>query len=172
MYLVGEKRVAKAAQVMGDLAGLRVLDLGCDVGGFSIQAAKLGAKEVMGVDGRDSNLDDAREALAREDLPQVTFRAGDVRDLSPDSYGVFDVVLCLGLLYHLENPADFLKRLAQVCSGYALIETNVALKPRTTHEGHRGLWYPEDTRFRGASLDNPRSFWPMKPSLVNMLADA
>src|SRR3954447_21635298 len=148
MYLIGERRVAKVAQVMGDLAGKRVLDLGCDVGGFSIQAAKQGAKEVIGIDGRDSNLDDAREALARENLPQVTFRVGDVRELSPDSDGVFDVVLCLGLLYHLENPADFLNRLAQVCSGYALIETNVALKPRTTHEGYGGLWYPEDTKFR------------------------
>lgn len=47
-------------------------------------------------------------------------------------------------------------------------------RAKVSHRGreYEGFWYPEDTSQWGASLDNPRSFWPTRPSLLNLLADA
>jgi len=182
MASVGERRVSRVAQVVCDVSGeglrsARVLDLGCNDGGFSLELARRGAREVIGIEGRDGNLVDGIARREAEGLTQVDFRIADVRTLSRELHGEFDIVLCLGLLYHLDVPDlfDFVRSFAEVCRGYALIETNVALTPRNeaTSGGqtYHGLWYGEDTTRPGASLDNPRSFWPTKPSLLNLLGD-
>jgi SAM-dependent methyltransferase len=182
MASVGERRVSRVTQIVCDVSGerlgsARVLDLGCNNGGFSLELARRGAREVVGIEGREGNLVDGIASREAEGLTQVDFRIADVRTLSRELHGEFDIVLCLGLLYHLDVPDlfDFVRRVAEVCRGYALIETNVGLKPRkkATSDGqtYHGLWYGEDTRRPGASLDNPRSFWPTKPSLLNLLGD-
>jgi SAM-dependent methyltransferase len=182
MGTVGENRVSRVSQLVCDVSGerlrsARVLDLGCNDGGFSLELARRGAREVIGIEGREANLVRGRATREAEGLTQVDFRIADVRTLSREAHGEFDIVLCLGLLYHLDVPDlfEFVRRLAEVCRGYALIETNVGLKPRkkVTWDGqsYHGLWYGEDTSRPGASLDNPRSFWPTKPSLLNLLGD-
>jgi SAM-dependent methyltransferase len=176
----GDARVARIAQVVADvagddIAGARVLDLGCDEGNFARAIARLGAREVLGIEGRASNLAGGIAKRDAEGLTQVELVLGDARDLSRERHGEFDVVLCLGLLYHLDAPdlLPFLRRLSAVCRRFAVIETQVALAPREALEldGHRyaGLFYQEDVAQAGAALDNPRSFWPTKPSLVNLL---
>jgi tRNA (mo5U34)-methyltransferase len=58
--------------------------------------------------------------------PIVTdFMATDLRAL-----GTFDVVLFLGILYHMENPMESLRRLATVTGEVAIIETQAILVPR------------------------------------------
>ena len=182
MSSVGVRRGERIAQLVADLSGerlqaQRVLDLGCNDGGFSLQAARQGAREVVGIEGREANL---AQGIARRDaegLAQVKFIQGDIRDLSPERYGEFDVVLCLGVLYHLDVPEvfEFAHRVASVCRGYALVETQmgVAARERVEFEGriYEGVWYGEDVAQPGASLDNRRSFWPTKASLLNLLAD-
>jgi SAM-dependent methyltransferase len=179
----GDGRVARIAQVVADLAGddlagARVLDLGCDEGNFARAIARLGAREVLGIEGRASNLAGGMAKRDAEGLTQVELVLGDVRELSPERHGVFDLVLCLGLLYHLDAPdvLPFLRRLAAVCGRFAVIETQVALRARETVElegrAYAGLRYEEDVSQPGASLDNRCSFWPTKPSLVNLLQDA
>jgi SAM-dependent methyltransferase len=178
----GGRRVARVAQVVSDLSGerlrgARVLDLGAADGWFSIELAKRGAGQVVAIEGREENLAKAVTARDALGLDQVELIHGDARELSPEAHGQFDVVLCLGLLYHLDVPAVFelAGRVASVCRGYALIETQVALSARERIEfegrAYRGAWYPEDVAQPGASLDNPRSFWLTRPSLLNLLAD-
>jgi SAM-dependent methyltransferase len=179
----GQRRVERVAELVCDLSGeslktARVLDLGCNTGGFSLELAKLGAAEVIGVEGRPENLADGIERRAAEGLDQVQFLTPeDVRAVTRERFGEFDVVLCLGILYHLDVPAvfEFAREVAAMCRGYALIETQVALSAKGTAEfegrEYAGRWYDEDTSKDGASLDNPRSFMPTKPSLLNLLAD-
>lgn len=180
---VGEQRVARVAQVVRDSSGerlreSRVLDLGCNDGGFSIELARLGVREVIGIEGREANLTSGLATQRNEGLSQVKFVISDVRDFSVKEYGEFDVVLCLGLLYHLDVPDlfEFVRTVAAACRGYAIIETQIGLAPKATVASngstYRGLWYAEDVSRPGASLDNPRSFWLTKPSLLNLLADA
>ena len=173
-----EYRVRRVVQVVADLAGrpfdqLRALDLACLEGLYSIELGRRGSK-VVGIEGRAAGVakaDFAKEALQ---LERVSFVHDDVRNLSRERYGEFDVVLCIGILYHLDAPDVFelLARIGEVCTRLAVVDTHVALTGRSEreHGGHvyRGLSYvehsaatPQETRERAswASLDNPASFW-------------
>ncbi len=165
------------------LAGLRVLDLACLEGLYGIEFARQGA-EVVGIEGREANLEKARFAGDVLGLSNLTFVQDDVRHLSVEKYGSFDVVLCLGILYHLPAPdvVHFVGRLASVCRRVAVIDTHVAVHGVQTvrHEGHDYRGWPftehpegataqEKTRALWASLDNNQSFWLTRPSLYNLL---
>jgi SAM-dependent methyltransferase len=176
-----EARIQRVVQLVQDLAGasldgLRVLDLGCHEGGFSIELGLHGA-EVLGLDGRGPHLEKARFAARALGLERVTFRAGDVRvDLG--ALPAFDVVLCLGVLYHLDGPdvVRVARELPRLATRLAIVETQIGLSGRrrvrfAEHE-YRGLSYPEDAREAGAALADGTSFWPTRASLVNLLGDA
>ena len=165
------------------LRGIRILDLGCAHGAYSIELATRGA-EVLGIEGREAWLEQARRLKQDAALSNVEFVQDDVRNLSKEKYGEFDVVLCLGILYHLDAPDvfDFVNRVAQVCRDFAIIETHFAGTPALSHEW-RGKRYwgvsstehpdgatPEDKlKSLGASLENSQSFWFTQASLCNIL---
>ncbi|HWF04364.1 MAG TPA: class I SAM-dependent methyltransferase, partial [Candidatus Angelobacter sp.] len=79
-------------------------DTGCGVGYFSGVLQELGLR-VAAADGRAENV-----AEARERYPSIDFRVADAESASPD-LGTFDLVLCFGLLYHLENPLRAMRNL-------------------------------------------------------------
>jgi len=168
----------------GRLAGLRVLDLACLEGGYALELARRGACAV-GLEGRAVSVTKARFAAEALGIAGAEFQQGDVRSLRVERHGRFDVVLCLGILYHLEAPDvfHFVENIAAVCSGFAVIDTHVGLRGHDTriHAGHeyRGFTFQEHAPASGAqerlrslwaSLDNPTSFWPTRPSLLNLLA--
>ncbi len=68
----------------------------------------------------------ARQALGLED--RVEDKYVNVMDLSPDTVGgTFDVVLFLGVLYHLRDPVTALERAGSVCDELLVLETETAL---------------------------------------------
>ncbi len=85
-----------------DLRGKTVLDVGCNAGFFSLEMKKRGARRVVGIDSDERYLAQAR--LASE----VSGLEIELRDLSV--YDVarlgerFDVVIFMGVLYHLRHP--------------------------------------------------------------------
>jgi SAM-dependent methyltransferase len=98
--------------------GLRtVLDLGCGVGYFSAMLQELGF-QVVGIDGREENI-----AQARERFPAIDFRVADAEDPALIALGKFDFVLCFGLLYHLENPFRAFRNLHALTSKLLLVES-------------------------------------------------
>ncbi len=109
-----------------DLSGKRVLDIGTWDGYFAFEMEKRGA-EVMAIDNNEvENFYLARELLGS----RVDYRVMSVYDLSPQRVGRFDIVLCLGVLYHLKHPLLGLEAVASVTRDMALIEsfvTNEAL---------------------------------------------
>ena len=88
------------------LGELRVLDLACLEGMFAVELARMGAS-VVGIEGREANVAKARLAKEVLGLENLEFHQDDVRNLSEERYGRFDVVLCLGILYHLNPPHVF-----------------------------------------------------------------
>ncbi len=85
-----------------DLRGKSVLDIGCNAGFFSIQLKRRGAARVLGVDFDPRYLAQARLAAEVSGL-DIEFRELSVYDLA--SLGErFDVVLFMGVLYHLRHP--------------------------------------------------------------------
>jgi tRNA (mo5U34)-methyltransferase len=104
-----------------DLRGRRVLDIGCWDGWFSFEMERRGA-EVVAADimERDTFLA-AREALGSK----VEFVLSDVYQLTPERVGRFDIVLFLGVLYHLRHPLLALERVCALTTDLALVESFV-----------------------------------------------
>jgi tRNA (mo5U34)-methyltransferase len=93
--------------------GLRVLDIGCRDGFFSFELEKRGA-EVIGIDYVSPT--QTGFAIASELLhSHVTYLTENVYALSPERHGMFDLVLFLGVLYHLRNPLLALDTLHRLC---------------------------------------------------------
>lgn len=114
-----------------DLGGKTVLDVGCLDGFWSFEAEKRGAKYVLAVDSWVSDLHcNERGFLTAHALlgSKVESEWVDLFDLTPEKYGRFDLILCLGVLYHLRHPLLGLERLAQLCRGQLILET--AIDPR------------------------------------------
>src|SRR6266704_3496978 len=125
-------RLRRFLQIAADLTEkpldqLRVLDLACFEGMYGIEFALHGA-EVVGVEVRDGHIAKARFAAEALALGRYEVRQDDVRNLSPDQYGTFDVVLCIGILYHLDSPDvfDVIKRMASVCTRLLIIDTHIS----------------------------------------------
>lgn len=112
----------------GSLQGKRVLDLGCNAGFWSLAALEAGADFVLGVDARQMHIDQASLVLeAKEIAPErYALRQADVLTYDYASWGRFDVVLFLGLFYHLANPLDLLHTLQGINSDILVIDTAIA----------------------------------------------
>jgi SAM-dependent methyltransferase len=108
-----------------DLRGRRVLDIGCRDGLVSFEAEKQGAGEVIGID-NDLSLA-ATEFLAPFFNSRVSFHEMSIYDLTPQTFGLFDVVVLSGVLYHLRYPFWGLKILRDVLQdgGELILETSI-----------------------------------------------
>jgi tRNA (mo5U34)-methyltransferase len=88
--------------IPADLTGKTVLDIGCNAGFYSIEMKRRGAERVLGVDFDDRYLEQARFA-AEVKGQDIEFRLLSVYDVAALGER-FDVVLFMGLLYHLRHP--------------------------------------------------------------------
>ena len=107
------------------LNGLRVLDLGCNAGYNVFDLLECGCREAMGIELRERYLEAAEAEKQRIGAAGATFRRADARYVDTLGLGRFDLCLCTGLLYHMQNPFNLLKRIRNVCRVLAL-ETHVA----------------------------------------------
>jgi tRNA (mo5U34)-methyltransferase len=109
--------------LIGDVAGKHCLDVGCSSGFFSLKLRQLGAASVLGVDQGEQlkAIEQARFATKTLGM-DVEFRPLSAYDLAslPDSY---DLVLFLGVFYHLRHPMVALEAIRKVCRGRLIIQT-------------------------------------------------
>ena len=104
-----------------DLSGKTLLDIGCWDGFYSFEAERHGAR-VTSVDcWRPENFFKAREALNS----QAQFHELSVYEVTKERLGSFDIVLFLGVLYHLRHPLLALEQVCEVTRDFAVIETHV-----------------------------------------------
>jgi tRNA (mo5U34)-methyltransferase len=108
-----------------DRSGLTVLDLASHQGWFAVNMARAGFSSVLGIDARESHVEDSQLIRDIYGLDRLSFRQGDIHNLESEHLGPFDVVLMLGLLYHLENPIGALRACRSLCKNLCLIETQV-----------------------------------------------
>ncbi|MBV9135955.1 MAG: TIGR04290 family methyltransferase [Hyphomicrobiales bacterium] len=91
-----------AHAVPADLSGKHVLDIGCNGGFYSIEMKRRGASYVLGIDSEVEYLEQAKFAAAVADL-DISFEQLSVYDVGALGQR-FDVVLFMGVLYHLRHP--------------------------------------------------------------------
>ena len=143
-------------QLRGQVDLKSAADIGCGLGYFSGFLSSLGF-QVTAVDGREEN---AQEAKRR--FPEINFLTGNAEDLALLGLGTYDLVLCFGLLYHLENPFRAIRHLANITSKVILIESMCAPGTEASlqlldeyHGDDQGLNYV--------------AFYPTESCLVKML---
>ena len=91
-----------AACVPDDLTGMSVLDIGCNAGFYSIEMKRRGSKRVVGIDFDPRYLAQARFAAQVTGL-DIEFHEMSVYDVARLGEQ-FDIVLFMGVLYHLRHP--------------------------------------------------------------------
>jgi SAM-dependent methyltransferase len=176
----------------GSIEGLSVVDLGCLEGGFTLAFAQRGARLALGIEARDISV--RRCELARDllGIGAAEFVRADIKD-ELARRDVFDVVFAAGILYHLADPAGFLRTMRSACRGVALIDTHVADADRATHgcsevvtrssgeRTYRGRMFAEyapdvadDVKddLLWAAWSDTDSFWPLEEELGAMILDA
>jgi len=91
-----------ASAIPQDLRGRTVLDIGCNGGFYSIEMKRRGADRVVGIDYDDVYLNQARFA-AEVSGAEIEFRKLSVYDVAT-LREKFDIVIFMGVLYHLRHP--------------------------------------------------------------------
>jgi hypothetical protein len=170
----------------GDKSGVRIADLGCLEGGYSVEFARMGL-QATGLEVRDSNFAACQYVKERVNLPNLRFVQDDAWNVA--QYGPFDAVFCCGLLYHFEEPKRFLKLLSDVTSKVVIVQTHFAtadepdkfnLSPPAEHEGLKGRWYVEYSnedeflhreQCKWSAWDNKRSFWVQREYLLQAIGE-
>lgn len=182
------EKLRRIVQVVSDtarkpIAELRILDLACLEGGYAIEFARRGAS-VVAIEGREANIAKARFSKHVLGLNDLELIHGDVCDLSRLAHGSFDVVLCLGILYHLDAPEvfSFVEKIGEVCDGFAVFDTFVSLSRKRSYS-YKGatLWgrdieehapeRSEEERSQDlwSSIGNVNSVLVTMPSLLALL---
>ena len=96
------------------LAGKRVLDVGCGGGILSESMAKRGAAHVTGIDMAEKSLQTAQAHAAAEGVDNIDYRCIRVEDLAAEQPHSFDVVTCMEMMEHVPDPAAIVKACSEL----------------------------------------------------------
>lgn len=133
LYLESLRQVHEVRQAMifdfldgqhFDYRSADVLDLGCNEGYFLFEMLKRGARSGLGLEGRAENIEKARFIEETLGIKRCELREADVLnvDLGTERY---DIVLLLGLIYHVEDPIGLLRRAAKATRRFLFLETQL-----------------------------------------------
>lgn len=168
-----------------DLTDKTVLDIGCNAGFYAFEARKRNAREVLGVDARSWHIKQARFVQQALGYDRMAFRRRSVYELDPLVDGQWDVVLALGLVYHLKHLILGLENLYKVTRETLILESAIALpdmgiKSRLglrakimqyglSRKQFMPLFYVKNDEFATEAAEN--WFLPTPETLVGMLQD-
>ena len=93
------------------LAGRRVLDVGCGGGILSESMAQVGA-DVTGIDLAEDSLRIAQLHALEEGVERLSYRQISAEDMAAEEQGQFDVVTCMEMLEHVPDPASVVRACA------------------------------------------------------------
>jgi FkbM family methyltransferase len=132
------------------------LDAGCGVGFFAQILQECGLS-VGAFDGRMGNVVEARKRF-----PEIPFEQGDIESPGILALGKFDLILCFGLLYHLENPMLAIRHLR------ALTGRGLLLESMCIPGNGAGMMWREEPAAADQSLTDI-ALYPSESCLVKML---
>jgi tRNA (mo5U34)-methyltransferase len=156
-------------QIPDDLTGMSVLDVGAWDGYFSFEAERRGAGRVVAIDPGmwRSTGDNGWTGKSGFELARRTLRSGvedvdiELGELGPERLGTFDVVLFLGVFYHLRDPLPILERVASVTAEQLILETHADLL---------GMRRPAMAYYAGSEVsDDESNFWGPNAKLLEAL---
>ncbi|MDB5696716.1 MAG: methyltransferase, family [Sphingomonas bacterium] len=141
-----------ADTIPADLSNKTVLDIGCNAGFYSVEMARRGAARVVGIDSDKRYLAQARLATDTLGFPQVEFRNLSVYDVGALGEQ-FDLVIFMGVLYHLRHPLLALDLIREHVAGDLMLF-------QTMQQGSKAGWEPvEDHPFYVPGTYDPPAFF-------------
>ncbi len=161
-------------QPPADLKGISLADVGASNGYFSFEARKLGAR-VTAFDFRHKDNSGFGLAQHINGMSDIEHHHINVLDITRKKYGQFDVVLCLGLLYHVSDPYRALVNCAELSRDRLLIESycidRLLPKKCASEPVIRFITDPERFPEMG-QLNNDRSnFWGFTSSCLKLMVE-
>ena len=114
----------------GDLADSTVLDMACHCGFFTLDMAERGVRHAHGIDVRAKNIAQAEFLRGYYGFENLSFERKNVLRLGREEK-THDVVLCLGLLYHVTQPVELLELCKRLARKLVVIETICHKQPLT-----------------------------------------
>ena len=135
-----------------DLTGKSVLDIGCNAGFYSIEMKRRGAERVLGIDSDDRYLAQARlasEVLGFTDMEYRNLSVYDVGALGEK----FDLVIFMGVLYHLRHPLLALDLIREHVAGDLMLFQTMQQGTDTVFEA------PADHPFHKPGTFDPPEFF-------------
>ena len=163
-------------------AGARVLDIASHDGRWSFAALKTGAAHVVGIEGRPELVANAEATFQQYGIDRERYRfiAADIFEAVADADMRFDVVLCLGFLYHTLRYNELISHIHRMEPHHIIVDTLVlknqgpmvklqvervarqanAIADRLLHWRHRGLRSAVDSR-------PPARCWALTTSSLN-----
>lgn len=151
------RRIVKRLKPALDLS--TAVDAGCGVGFFSQTLAECGLY-TSGFDARGENVEEARRRF-----PGIPFEQADVEAREISKLGRFDLVLCFGLLYHLENPLQAIRNLGAITEKCLVLESMCLPDERCSLLLREEPWQDDQSLTEMAC-------YPSESSLVKMLYHA
>jgi tRNA (mo5U34)-methyltransferase len=124
----GVKKVSdnmQRLQIPMDLQGLRVLDIAPWNGFFGFECLRRGAAELVSMGPDDPEVTGYCKTRDLLEIGNCRYVRASVYDLAPEIHGTFDVVLFLGLIYHLRYPLLALDRVYDVASKRLFVDCPV-----------------------------------------------
>ena len=98
-----------------------ILDIGCNDGWVLHELSDLPFQKMVGIEPREKNIQKGkivRDILKIEN--NVDYRIGDIESLEGEKY---DIVLCCGVLYHVESIPTALRNIRAVCNKMLFVES-------------------------------------------------
>ena len=135
-----------------DLTGKSVLDIGCNAGFYAIEMKRRGAARVVGIDSDDRYLAQARLAAATLGFGDITFRNLSVYDVATLGER-FDLVIFMGVLYHLRHPLLALDLIREHVAGDLMLF-------QTMQQGSADVYpVPDDHPFHVPGTHRPPAYF-------------
>jgi tRNA (mo5U34)-methyltransferase len=144
-----------SAALPEDLSGKSVLDVGCNAGFYSIQMKRRGADRVVAIDTDEKYLAQARFAAKVSDA-EIEFRNLSVYEVA-ELHEQFDLVLFMGVLYHLRHPLLALELLHEHVVGDLLVAQSLLRGSKETMNVAPDFPFWEEEVFENEEL--PRMYF-------------
>jgi tRNA (mo5U34)-methyltransferase len=153
----------------GSLEGKRVLDLACNAGYWSLAAIEAGADYVLGIEGRQMHVDQASFVFEVKEVERdrYDFFVGDIFETDFRQFGTFDVVLYLGLMYHISKPMELMEKISEVNDDILVIDTTLAKA-----SGSFLKIVPQDPDSYMSAVDRPLAMRPTKQAVRDLAEHA
>jgi tRNA (mo5U34)-methyltransferase len=158
-------------ELPADMSGLRAADIGASNGFYSLRMHERGA-DVSAFDMRHQNVSGFALATKAKGV-NILHHQVNLLELDPEKYGQFDVVLLLGVIYHVPDPLRVLRNILAMARKRLLLESYcVDALPGITADMPVVTYMPDPRRRPAINcIDDHSNFWGFTSTALRLIME-